>query len=606
MTEFIIKLFYGKLISNISLLQKGIFTIRKQGFSRFFDKARNYLLRRHTNNYSKWIKKNSITNQRIEEIKNEIANFKHNYTISIIMPVYNVDKVWLEKAIDSVINQIYENWELCTVDDASTNTDVKKTLEEYSNKDSRIKVIFLKKNIGISGASNKALSLATGEFIGLLDNDDELSIDALFENVKLINKYPDINMIYSDEDKLEMNGKRCEPFFKPDWSPHMLLSCMYIGHFGVYRKKIVDEIGGFRVGYEGSQDYDLVLRFTEKTDKIFHLPKILYHWRKIPGSAAFAEDSKSYAYVSAKKALKDAMKRRNIPSKIYDGQWTGSYRIKYEIIEKPTISILISTTDQISVLKKCINSILYNNSYNNYEILIIDNNSIEPETFEYFSVISSQKNIRVIDYNNSFNFSAINNYGVLESKGNVLLFLKNNCEIRDKDSIISMLEHIQKKDVGAVGAKLFFSDNTLKHCGLMVLLSDHRIAGYPSYGYPETFNGYCGRNNIVHNVSAITDTAMMIRREVFNEVNGFDEKLVLLYREIDFCLKLRGRGYLIVFTPYAKFYHHESFDKSYEKKTLLRKDMDYFQVKWKKVLEKEDPYFNPNLTIDRDDFSIKI
>ena len=606
MAEFIIKLIYGKLISNIPLLQKGIFTIRKQGFSGFFDKARHFLLRRYTKNYSKWIKKNSITNQRIEEIKNEIANFKHNYTISIIMPVYNVDKVWLRKAIDSVINQIYENWELCIVDDASTNTDVKKTLEEYSNKDSRIKVIFLKKNMGISGASNKALSLATGEFIGLLDNDDELSIDALFENVKLINKYPDINMIYSDEDKLEMNGKRCEPFFKPDWSPHMLLSCMYIGHLGVYRKKIVDEIGGFRIGYEGSQDYDLVLRFTEKTDKIFHLPKILYHWRKIPGSAAFAEDSKSYAYVSAKKALKDAMKRRNIPSKIYDGQWTGSYRIKYEIIEKPTISILIPTTDQISVLKKCINSILYNNSYNNYEILIIDNNSIEPETFEYFSVISSQKNIRVINYKNSINFSAINNYGVLEAKGNVLLFLKNNCEIRDKDSINSMIEHIQRKDVGAVGAKLFFSDNTLKHCGLMVLLSDHRIAGCPSYGYPETFNGYCGRNNIVHNVSAITDTAMMIKREVFNEVNGFDEKLELLHKDVDFCLKLRERGYLIVFTPYAKFYHHEAFDKNHEKKTLLSKDMDYFQVKWNKVLEKEDSCFNANLTIDRDDFSIKI
>lgn len=596
----------GKLISNFPLLQKGIITIRKQGFSGFFDKARHYLLRTYTKNYSKWIKKNSITDQRIEEIKNEIANFKYNYTISIIMPVYNVDKVWLEKAIDSVINQIYENWELCIVDDASTKKEVKKTLEEYSNKDSRIKVIFLKKNSGISGASNKALTLATGEFIGLLDNDDELSTDALFENIKLINKHPDINMIYSDEDKLKMNGKRCEPFFKPDWSPHMLLSCMYIGHFGVYRKKIVDEIGGFRIGYEGSQDYDLVLRFTEKTDKIFHLPKILYHWRKIPGSAAFAEDSKSYAYVSAKKALKDAMKRRNIPSKIYDGQWTGSYRIKYEIIEKPTISILIPTKDQISLLRKCINSILYNNSYNNYEILIIDNNSIEPETFEYFSVLSSQKNIRIIDYKNSFNFSAINNYGVLESKGNVLLFLKNNCEIRDKDSINSMIEHIQKKDVGAVGAKLFFSDNTLKHCGLMVLLSDNRIAGCPSYGDSETFNGYCGRNNIVHNVSAITDTAMMIRREVFNEVNGFDEKLELLYREMDFCLKLRERGYLIVFTPYAKFYHHESFDKSYGKKTLLRNDMDYFQVKWKKILEKEDPYFNPNLTLNRNDFSIKL
>ena len=258
------------------------------------------------------------------------------------------------------------------------------------------------------------------------------------------------------------------------------------------------------------------------------------------------------------------------------------------------------------MLKKCINSILYNNSYNNYEILIIDNNSIEPETFEYFSVISSQKNIRVIDYNNSFNFSAINNYGVLEAKGNVLLFLKNNCEIRDKDSINSMIEHIQKKDVGAVGAKLFFSDNTLNHCGLMLLMSNHRIAGRPSYGYPETYNGYCGRNNIVHNVSAITDTAMMIRRKVFNEVNGFDEKLELLYKEVDFCLKLRERGYLILFTPYAKFYYHECFDKSYGKKTLLRKDMDYFQLKWKKILEKEDPYFNPNLTLDRDDFSIKL
>lgn len=249
------------------------------------------------------------------------------------MPVYNVDQVWLEKAINSVINQLYENWELCIVDDASNKSYIYDILTKYSEKDSRIKANYLEKKQGISGASNVALNMATGDFIGLLDNDDELSINALYENVKLLNAYPDTDMIYSDEDKLDITGKRCDPFFKPDWSPDMFLSCMFTCHFGVYRKRIVDEIGGFRIGYEGIQDYDFVLRFTERTDKILHIPKILYHWRKIPGSLALDTDTKNYAFDTAKKALSDAMKRRNIPSKVCDGKWLGSYRIKYEIFD---------------------------------------------------------------------------------------------------------------------------------------------------------------------------------------------------------------------------------------------------------------------------------
>lgn len=517
------------------------------------------------------------------------------------MPVYKVDQIWLEKAINSVINQLYENWELCIVDDASNKSYIYDILTKYSEKDSRIKVSFLKVKQGISGASNVALNMATGDFIGLLDNDDELSINALYENVKLLNAYPDTEMIYSDEDKFDITGKRCDPFFKPDWSPDMFLSCMFTCHFGVYRKRIVDEIGGFRIGYEGIQDYDFVLRFTERTNKILHVSKILYHWRKIPGSLALDTDTKNYAFDTAKKALSDAMERRDIPSKVCDGKWLGSYRIKYEIFDWPKISILIYIKDQAVLLRKCISSILYNNSYHNYEILIIDNNSIKQETIEYLKTLSKQRKIRVLSYKNDFNTSAINNYGARKSNGDILLFINNVCEIKNKDSIIAMVEHVQRKKIGAVGAKLRFNKNRMQHCGILLRFGANRIPGKYFYKYSEINNGYFGRNDIVHNVSAVSSSAMMVKREVFIEGNGFDERLKLAYNDVDLCLNLREKGYLIIYTPYAEFNCHRYINRvnknTHGENAMIKKEKEYFRTKWKDILERGDPYYNPNLIL---------
>ena len=590
---------------NLFLFRHGMQAIQRQGIRHFYTKFKY-----HYKRYGRWIKKNEITNAHYDTINAEMCGFQDQFKISIIMPVYNVPARWLKKAIASVQRQLYENWELCIVDDHSSRPHIRKILKIYSQSDSRIKVKFLSKNIGISGASNEALAMATGDFVGLLDNDDELSINALYEVVKLLNQYPAADMIYSDEDKLGLNGKRCEPFFKPDWSPDMLLSCMFTGHFTVYRKMIADRVGGFRTGFDGSQDYDLALRVTEETDHIYHIPKILYHWRKIPGSVALKENSKTYAYSAAQRALTEAMRRRKIPCKVKEGKWLGSYRIQYEIVSHPKISILIPTKDQVGLLKKCINSILNLNTYPYYEIIIINNNSIEQETAEYLTAMAGNPLISILNDNDDFNFAALNNRAACHSDGELLFFLNNDCELKAKDSLGAMAAHLQRKDIGAVGAKLIYANHTIQHCGIILGLGAHRAAGHHSYKFPEDNNGYFGRNSIIHNVSAVTAAAMMTKKNFFHQVGGFNEKLKQAYNDVDFCLKLRAMDYLIVYTPYAVFYHHESASRGYEdtseKAVRFEKEVKFFKSEWKDVLVKGDPYYNPNLTLDREDFSLML
>jgi len=532
-------------------------TISREGFHPFFAKVRSYLARNKNvatsgltqSDYDKWIKKNQLTDEMIGEIKRDIARFQYKPKVSIIMPVYNVDQVWLEKAINSVINQLYENWELCIADDASTKKHIKKTLGRYSKKDKRIKIKYLEVKQGISGASNEALSLATGEFIGLLDNDDELTIEALYENVKLLNKHPEADMIYSDEDKLDMNGNRCEPHFKPDWSPDMFLSEMYTCHFGVYSKSIVDKIGGFRKGFEGSQDYDLVLRLTEKTTNIFHIPAILYHWRKIPGSAANSTDAKDYAYVNAKKALSDYLRRNSIQGKVVDGNFIGSYRVRRVIKNDYKVSIIIPFKDQSEVLRRCIKSIVARTKYREYEIVLVNNQSEKEETFEYLAKIKNDPIFRILDYDKPFNFSDINNYAVSQVNSEYLILLNNDTEVISPDWIETMLEFAQRKDVGAVGALLYYPNDTVQHGG--IFLGMKGVAGHSHIGLSKDSMGYFGRLKTIQNLSAVTADCLMSKKTIYNEVGGFDENYTHAFNDVDFCLKIRERGYLIVYTPYA-------------------------------------------------------
>ena len=610
--------FSFKLSAGFTLLQRGMLSIKKEGFGSFLNKATAYLKsNKHLvtlgfveSDYERWMKKKKLTEERTETIRKEIAGFHYKPKISIIMPVHNMGQIWLEKAIDSVINQLYENWELCITDDASTKKHIKQTLECYLKTERRIKVTFLNKNHGISGASNEALSLATGEFIGLLDHDDELSIDALYEYVKLLNQFPKADLIYSDEDKIELNGKRVEPFFKPDYSPFLLLCRNYICHFCMVRKALINEVGKFRPGYEGAQDYDLILRCIEKTgpEKIFHVPKILYHWRKTPGSTAALTDAKPYAFDSAKKALSSYLNRNNIEGEVVDGRFLGSCRIKNKIINDYKISIVIPFRDQAQMLRVCLESILNKTTYGNYDIVLVNNSSEQSETYEYLNVVKDNPKIKIIEYNGAFNYSAITNYAVSQIESDYMIFLNNDTEIISKGWIEAMLEFGQRVDVGAVGALLYYPNDTIQHAGIIIGVGN--VAGHSHKHFKRKSNGYYGRIQEVHNLSAVTAACMLTRRSVFEEVNGFDDNLSHAFNDVDYCLKIKERGYQIVYTPYAELYHHESLSRGYEnspdKRERFKNEIKYFQAKWKEVLEKGDPFYNPNLTLDKEDFSLRL
>ncbi len=601
--DFFRRVFYMKILKIFPPLQKSALTITREGFPSFWRKVKKRERMRTKDIYDIWMEQNSLTEENIRAIKEEIETFPHKPKISIIMPVYNVEKIWLEKAIKSVLDQLYENWELCIVDDASTKKHIRETLKKYEQNE-KIKIKFLRENSGISEASNQAISLASGEFVGFLDNDDELSIDALYENVKLLNKHPEADLIYSDEDKLNPEGKRIEPYFKPEWSPDLFLSYNYICHFTLCRKKILDKIKGFRKGFEGSQDYDLLLRFTEKTDKIFHIPRILYHWRQIKGSAATFHKEKITHLEKTMKALQDSLKRRKIDAKVEKGihfDQFESYRIRRKIKGFPLVSIVIPMRDMVSFLKRNLRGIEEKTDYKNYEVIIVDNNSREKETHDYFNTLKEKDNIRIIEYKDEFNFSKINNFAVKKAKGEHILFLNNDIEVISQGWLTGMLEHSARKEVGAVGAKLIFPNDTIQHAGTVLGLGG--VAGHSHKHFPSESDGYFGALNTIRNYSAVTAACLMTKKKLFEEVGGFDEiHLSVAFNDVDLCLKIREKGYLVVYTPYAALYHFESTSRGYD---LNPDEIMYMKNRWGKILF-SDPYYNPNLTLDSEDFRIKI
>jgi len=558
--------------------------------------------------YKIWLNKNKLTPDRMKKQIKEINNFDYKPKISIIMPVYNVEDEYLREAIDSVSFQTYPNWELCIADDASTKAHIQKVLNEYKEKDKRIKVVFRKENGHISRSSNSALELATGEFIGLLDNDDIIHPQALYQVVKSLNKNKKLDLIYSDEDKLELDGRRTHPFFKPDWAPDMFLSANYICHFTVIRKKLIDEVKGFRVGYEGSQDYDLFLQVTEKTENIHHIPDILYSWRKIPGSTAVNYDTKSYAHESSMKALKDVIKRRKLNAEVEKGIMPGMFRVKYKIKNNPLVSIIIPTKDKVNYLKRCIKSILKKSTYKNFEILIVDTESKEAKTKRYYKKLKKFKKVRLLNWSKKFNYSAVNNFGARKAKGKYLLFLNNDTEVISSDWIESMLEHAQRSKIGAVGAKLLYPNDRVQHAG--IILGFGGVAGHAMKYFKDTKLGLPYPKDIIRNYAAVTAACMMISKKKFFEVKGLDEKFRIAFNDVDFCLKLYDKGYLNLYTPYAKLYHYESI--SVGKPNEGTRDMLEFHRETKKMqdkwgdLIKKDPYYNPNLTLEKENFSLNV
>jgi len=607
-------LFLSKIIKGVKIL---LFNGPKALISRITGKFKNIKQIASLNDqYLVWLERNSIS--KLQIMKQNILQYKFSYRpkISIITPVYNTDSKWLVYCIDSVMKQTYDNWELCLADDASTNSDVKKILNKYSKKDKRIKVIYRKQNGHISRASNSALDIATGEFIGLLDHDDELFPHALYSVVKLLNENNNIDFIYSDEDKLELDGKHVDPFFKPDWSPNMFLSVNYLCHFSVIRKKIVNQIGGFRVGFEGSQDYDLFLRVTEKTDKIRHISDILYSWRKIPGSTAAVYEEKNYANQASINALKESLQRRKIIGSVSDGLVGGTFRIKYKILKKYSVSIIIPTKDKVNYLKRCISSIFKKTTYKNFEVIIVDTGSLEKSTEDYYKMLKKYKNVKILRWEGKkFNYASVNNFAVKKVKSDFVLLLNNDTEIISPDWIESMLEHAQKNNVGAVGAKLLYPNNTIQHSGIILGIGSppgRGVAGHNQKMFPDSPSGIASWNlkDMIRDYSAVTAACLLISRKKYLQVGGLKPKFRIAFNDVDFCLELLKRGYYNVYTPYAKLYHHESIsvgrpEQGNRDLKEFNKEIRMMINKWRKILY-SDPFYNKNLTLEHENLSLRI
>jgi glycosyltransferase involved in cell wall biosynthesis/ubiquinone/menaquinone biosynthesis C-methylase UbiE len=597
------------------LVRTGGKNLINHGYHTSFESGDCYLQEKtYLNEYQEWIEKNEPASDELIQLKKSSKNFSYRPKISIITPIWNTDEKILRSAIESVINQIYDNWELCLVDGNSTKPHIKRVLNEYAQKESRIKVKFLPENKGIAGNSNEALALATGDFIGFLDHDDELVPFTLYEVVKLLNQNRNLQFIYSDEDKIDQNGNRKDPFFKPDWSPDLFLSQNYLCHFSVIDKALIDSVGGFHIGYDGSQDYDLFLRCSEKISpsSIAHISKILYHWRLIPGSAADQVGAKPYAFISAKKALEDALIRRGLNGRVEEGIFPSSYRVRYEILDHPQVSIIIPTKDHTEILKRCIQSILEKTEYLNYEIIIVDNKSSDDKTFEYYTSMKGNPKIKIINYDKPFNFSAINNYAVTYVDSPYLVFLNNDTEVISGEWLSAMLEHAQRGCEGAVGAKLLYPNNLIQHAGVVLGITgtpgQKGVAGHSHKNLPDNFTGYFLRSQIIGNYSAVTAACLMMRKDVFNEIGGFNEDLAIAFNDVDLCLRIRSAGYLIVYTPYSLLYHHESMSRGYEdtteKQMRFSREVTLTREHWGSLIDNGDPYYNPNLSLDNEDFSI--
>ena len=567
-------------------------------------------LGQNNEDYALWIKKHELNSIDIQRIKTEIEAMAHKPTFSIVVPVYNIDEEFLMMAVDSVRNQLYPFWQLCLVDDASPDYHIRPMLKRLTAMDERIVVKLNKNNQGIAGASNDAVELTNGDYVGLLDHDDELSIDALYENAKVINEFSDVGLIYSDEDKVTMEGVRVDPYFKPDYSPDLLDSNNYVCHFSVISQKVIEKIGAFRLGFDGSQDHDLIMRAIHHAGRIVHIPKVLYHWRKVPGSTADVYDAKNYAWEAGRKAVEARFNLNDEAGEVVFGPLQGTYQIKRNIVGSPKVSIIIPFKDKPDLLEGCLESILRNNDYTNFEVIGVSNNSEEPRTHELMQRYQTEyDNIRFVDKNVPFNFSQLCNYGVSESNGDYVLLLNNDIEVRSTDWLERLLEHAQRDDVGAVGGKLFFPDGRIQHAGVVVGM--HEAAGHSHLYFSGDSIGYYGSLMITRDVSAVTGAMLMVSRKKYDEVSGLDEQnLAVAYNDVDLCLKLVDKGYRNIFTPFVHAVHYESASRGYEdnpeKIARLEKERNHFVSKWQSYIDGGDPCFNPNFDLDNFDFKIKL
>lgn len=566
----------------------------------------------YNNNYNVWLTQQADKKACIlKKQKEKQPNWPLQPCISILLPVYNTPPKLLAECINSVKQQFYPHWQLCIADDASTNEQSRQALRQLCEGDDRIKLSWRLNNGHISIASNTALELATGDYVALLDHDDLLSPDALLQVAESINKHPDALLFYSDEDKITETGERYDPHFKPDWNPDLLLSQNYISHLGVYQRNRLVQLGGFREGFEGSQDHDLALRFTYglSDSQIIHIPKILYHWRAVAGSTATTENEKGYAQTAGERAVQDFLSKVNISASVEKGEAPNSYKVHWPLPNPtPLVSLLIPTRNGIDILQPCVDAILERTEYKNFELLILDNQSDCLRTLSYMNEVSKRDNrVKILRWDYPFNYSAINNFGVKHATGDIIGLINNDIEPINDSWLSEMVSQACRSEIGCVGAKLYYPNNTLQHAG--VILGIGGLAGHSHKHFNGNAAGYFHRLKLVQNLSAVTAACLLVRKSVFEEVGGLNEEhLKVAFNDVDFCLKVRKAGYRNLWTPYAKLYHHESVSRGVEdtpeKQARYQSEIAYMREAWGELLD-NDPAYNPNLTLAYEDFSLR-
>ena len=559
--------------------------------------------------YDTWLRIMRVSRQ--ELFAQRKTKFSYAPKFSVVVPLYHTPAKFLKDLVRSMMYQSYANWELCLVNASPEDVHLTSLLENWAMRDKRIRVIRLEKNLGIAQNTNAGIAASTGEFIAFLDHDDFLEPDALFCYADALNKDKTIDVFYSDEDKTdEYAAHYFYPHFKSDFNIDLLHANNYMCHFLAVRKSLVDTVGGLNEKFDGAQDYDFVLRCVEavKDEEICHIPKILYHWRCHEDSTAENPESKLYAFEAGRRAVQAHYERTGIHAEVFKGEYLGLYRTKFIRDHDPLISIIIPNKDHIDDLKRCMESIEQKSTYKNYEYIIVENNSTDSATFEYYKKLEAENpKVRMVYWDGVFNYSAINNYGASFAKGEYLLLLNNDTEIINPDCLEELLGYCMRKDVGAVGARLYYEDDTIQHAGVVIGFGG--IAGHCFVQQKRGTTGYCHRIICAQDYSAVTAACMMVKKSAFDAVGGLSEELAVAFNDIDFCMKLRKAGYLIVYNPYAELYHYESksrgLEDTPEKVARFNKEIATFEKKWPEILKNGDPYYNPNLTLKSQDFSLK-
>lgn len=557
--------------------------------------------------YGSWYEAHKV---KPEELKRQsMHQFPYAPLISVVVPAYHTPEVFLREMVDSLRNQSYPNWELCIANASPEDQEMGSILKEYTDQDSRIRVKELAENLGIAENTNVAFGLATGEFVGLLDHDDLLAPDALYEIVKLLNEDEAYDVVYTDEDKVTTDlSEHFQPHLKPDFNLDLLRSNNYICHFFVVRRTLVEKTGGFRKEFDGAQDYDFIFRCMEGARKIGHVPRILYHWRTHKASTADNPASKMYAFEAGKKAIEGNLARSGIKGAVVRHTPDyGFYDVTYPLQGEPLISIIIPNKDHRDTLKQCLDSVIGLSTYKNYEILIVENNSEQQETFTYYEELEQSENIRVLTWTGEFNYSAINNFAVKEAKGDYLLFLNNDIQVITPGWMEAMLSNCQRPEVGIVGGKLYYPDDTIQHAGIIMGIGG--IAGHAFLGMKRSRTGYLHKASLQMDYSAVTAACMMMKHEVFLKIGGFEEKLTVAFNDVDLCLRTGQEGYLVVYNPHVEMYHYESKSRgtedSKEKVRRFQSEIEFMRSRWIGLLKEGDPYYNKNLTLSKWNYSLR-